>query len=112
MLASGGIAQEKGSQMIFPIWQVAILITMFFVFVSVWLQIISKKSHIADSKKFNELILNNHALISQIQQLQYDISMLNDELERLTIENRTLNSEIGLLTEKVSKLQSQVQEME
>lgn len=96
--------------MIFPIWQVAILITMFFVFVSVWLQIISKKSHIADSKKFNELILNNHALILQIQQLQYDISMLNDELERLTIENRTLNTEVGLLTEKVTKLQAQVME--
>ncbi len=95
-----------------PIWQVAILITMFFVFISVWLQIISKKSQIEESKKFNELILNNKSLITQIQQLQYDISMLNDELERLTIENRTLNSEIGLLTEKVSKLQSQVQEME
>ncbi len=98
--------------MIVPIWQVAILLTMVFVFISVWLQIISKKSHIEESRKFNELILNNKTLITQIEKLQYDILLLNDELERLTIENRTLNSEIGLLTEKVSKLQSQVEVME
>lgn len=98
--------------MILPIWQVSIMVTMFFVFISVWLQIISKKAHIADSKKFNELILNNQTLVSHIQKLQIDIAMLNTELEQLTIENMKLNNEICLLTEKVTKLQSQVEIMD
>lgn len=95
-----------------PIWQVAILLTLVFVVISFWLQIISKRSYILDTKRFNALIERNDKLVLNIQRLQVEIAQLNTELELLTMENRNLNVEIGLLTAKVTRLQTQVEVME
>jgi predicted nuclease with TOPRIM domain len=92
-----------------PIWQVATFFTLFAVIISIGLQVISKNAHAVDSRKVSELVERNEFLVFQIHKLQEEIKSLNADLVQLTLENKTLNEEVGLLTKRVSHLQSQVE---
>jgi len=93
-----------------PIWQAAVLLTFGLVIISIIMQIISNFSHDRESNKTSTLILSNQYLSTKIQMLQDEIANLNKDLLRLTIENQNLNTEVGTLTNKVLKLQQQIEE--
>ena len=94
------------------IWQTAIWLTLLFVLFSVALQMYAKRTDCKNASRVNIVIQQNDTLSLIIQELHSKITSLNEELEKLTSENKMLKDEVKKLYERVDSLQTHMKKPE